>query len=353
MRAGADLVSPRVDCSADGGYEHLGGLPPEKLFEEFSGFSNKDRLILEFFQMDDRILSEQWEKITDCPVAYFPTRLARGNLEVSQLKEVFAEPVLYGLELDERDNVLSTLYQIGPTVSEWGVCTYEIDVLSDFVDGWELMRDQKYPGRFPTYRDLQLIVRDFDVSLSMDWSSDGILDEAPELLNGLKGITIVVDHEDTANWRVTNAFEFDAAIDLTHRVRDAFQQRENNSLSPVRNITAHEIRERSDFRHVLILSEYPDETQEKVNSSYRNFRMDGFKDPFDGQADSPDNLLSPGIDVGEYTDEDVPFRAWPLWHDAEYIGQITRLVEKSGGTVHQWPAENLQFDDALEALGII
>jgi hypothetical protein len=353
LQAGADLVSPRIDFSEDNYYDFHGGIPPQQALREFRDFGAKERLGLEFMQMDEQLLSYDWSQVSQSGLTLLPLpyRFGDPTLRPADVLSEFDDIIFYNVRLDELDWAWNIPYQIAPTVSEWGVQTYEIEVLSDYQDSWGWLHSGSDPKHYPSHRDVQLGLRDFDFFLNMDWTPEKTLREAPKFLTGLEGITIVVDHDDTENWRVTGAVDLEPALELTGRVKQAFRNIRKSGHEENDQRPADDIRKRSEFSHILIVSEFPEAIRDAVNTWYDNYKMSGYERYGDTKEDPGDGFIH-GIDAKEYSRTGRECWACEVWHDSKYIDRITEIVEQVGGRVYEWPEVGHRVRDALEALEI-
>jgi hypothetical protein len=224
-----------------------------------------------------------------------------------------------------------------------------LEVLEGYRESWEDMRADSQSNYRPTHRDIQLIIRDFDVYLLMDWTCDRILKEAPRLFKGLEGITVVVDHEDTRNRRITHAVSVEPAKLLVSEIDSAFNPSQSKKQETQPSRPAVDIRSRSDFRKVLIVSEYPEETREAVNRWYNNFHMDGFAQPNGRSSGVPYVYLDTGVSVSDAVAGSNDSVAWTACHDVRYIEKIRDIVDCSAGRVYDWPEGASDVYEALEA----
>jgi hypothetical protein len=351
LEAGADIVSPRVDTAEGNPTDYRGAIPADEALGEFKDFSQKGKLGPEVMY---RVEPEDVELLLEIGegerlFSHFHSQTWDKEAFV-QVNEDFRELVLTNTELFESVNARHFPSMLRSSVPDCGVQTYEIEVLNDYPGSWERMRATSQNHPYPTHRDLQLTIRDFDVFLLMDWTCDGILEEAPRLLQAAEGITVVVDHEDTRNWRISHAVDIEPAKQLVSEIDKAFQRVSSEDVQPRDSRPAHDIRRRSQFSRLLIVSEEPDETRDAVNHWYNNFRMEGFAEPERHFTGPPYVFLDRSVDVGEVVDGRDGAEAWGACHDIRYIERIAEIAEGSGARVYEWP-EGVDFtSEALELL---
>ncbi|GEM_PF-6468332 len=351
LEAGADIVSPRVDTAKGNPTDYQGAIPADEALEEFKDFSQKGKLSPEVMYCVEPEDVETLLKIGDGKRLFARFYDNTQDKEAfDQVKSQFSDFTLTDTELFESTNARHFPSSIRSSVPDCGVQTYEVEVLNDYPGSWERMRATSQNHPYPTHRDLQLTIRDFDVYLLMEWTCDGILEEAPRLLQAAEGVTVVVDHEDTRNWKISHAVDIEPAKQLVSEIDKAFQRVSSEDVQPRDSRPAHDIRRRSQFSRILIVSEEPDETRDAVNHWYNNFRMDGFDEPERQFTGPPHVFLAWSVNVGEVVDGRDGAEAWGVCHDIRYIERIAEIAEGSGARVYEWPEGADHTSEALELL---
>jgi hypothetical protein len=165
---------------------------------------------------------------------------------------------------------------------------------------------------------------------------------------------VAVEYPDTRRARNTHVVPIDRAPTVVRRIKQAFAEArfEQNYREWTR--PAEEIRARSDFEDLLIVSERPDTTREAVNRWYTNHcYSEGFWEPYDLER-SPETLLSRGwaFNRRDSIEDNVDGRCWWVSHDVEYVRKVRACAERTGAKVFDWPSEAESVKAAVEMLNI-